>query len=262
MYIINPLYAGDVSIDSDYENGNVTHLVYELDEIWNGDLLIAGTDVLAVGGELLCLLKSGDFKGFALKNMDMRYEGEKILPDFMQLVPQEMLKINRGEYDSKACSDVYLTKNVGEIAVSDTLFEKIKLYMDKRTFDAHEIFPMSEKGVSEKFKYEYVIVTPQSTPFNLVPSEIRKSSRRKNGAYIVKGISENVYISAPYLDCLRQFDIDKHGYMDIYEPYFLMIKGNDNDSVLSIIKQLIPQSFFIGNFDTGFVKCKDFLNKF
>lgn len=62
MYIINPLYAGDVSIDSDYENGNVTHLVYELDEIWNGDLLIAGTDVLAVGGELLCLLKSGDRK--------------------------------------------------------------------------------------------------------------------------------------------------------------------------------------------------------
>ena len=79
MYIINPLYAGDVSIDSDYENGNVTHLVYELDEIWNGDLLIAGTDVLAVGGELLCLLKSGDFKGFALKNMDIVISTDNVI---------------------------------------------------------------------------------------------------------------------------------------------------------------------------------------
>lgn len=261
MYIIDPLYAGDVSIDSDYQNGEITHLVYELDEMWNGDLLIAGTDIFVVGGELLCLLQSGAFKGFTLKNMDMRYEGEKSLANFMQLVPQEILKLKRGEYDPKACNDVYLTNSVGEIAVSDTLFEKIKLYMDKRTFEAHEIFPISEKDVSEKFKYEYVIVTPRSTPFDLVPSEIRKASRRKNGAYIVKENSENVYISAPYLDCLRQFDIDKHGYMDIYDPYFLMVKGNDNESVLSVIKQLTPQSFFIGNFDIGFVKCKDFWEK-
>ena len=58
MHIIEPLYAGDVSIDSDYENGKVTHLVYELDESWNGDLLVAGTDAFAVGGELLDLFKS------------------------------------------------------------------------------------------------------------------------------------------------------------------------------------------------------------
>lgn len=254
MYIVDPLYAGDVSVDSDYQNGEITHLVYELDETWNGDLLIAGTDVFAVGGELLCLLQSGAFKGFTLKNMDMRYEGEKSLPDFMQLVPQKMLKIKRGEYDPKACNDVYLTNSVGEIAVSDPLFEKIKLYMDKCTFETHEIFPMSENGVGEKFKYEYVIVTPRSTPFDLVPSEIRKASRRKNGVYIVKENSEDVYISAPYLDCLKKFDIDKHKYMNILEPYFLMVKGNDKKSVLSIIKKLGPQRFFVGDFNSKFVQ--------
>ena len=258
MYIIEPLYAGDVSIDSEYENGKITHLAYELDEGWNGDLLIAGTEVFAVGGELLCLLKSGVFKGFTLKNMEMRYEGDKSLPDFMQLVPLELLKIKRGEYDPKACNDIYFTDSVGQLAVSDAIFEKIKLHMDKRTFEAHEIFPMAEKDTVKKFTYEYVIVTPRSTPFDLVPPEIRKVSRRKNGAYIVKGFSEDVYISAPYLDCLRQFDIDKHRYMDIFEPYFLTVNGNDKESVLSVIKQLTPKSFFVGNFDSGFAKCDVF----
>lgn len=258
MYIIAPLYAGDVSVDSNYENGEVTHLVYELDEMWNGDLLIAGTDIFAVGGELLNLFKSGVFKGFILKDMEISYEGDKPLPDFMQLVPCETLKITREEYDPKACNDVYLTKSVGEIAVSDMLFEKIKAYMDKRTLEAHEIFAAAEKGVRKKFIYEYVIVTPRSTPFDLIPAEIRKASRRKNGAYVIKGISEDVYVSAPYLDCLRQFDIDKHKYMDIFEPYFLMVNGNDRESVLNVIKQLTPQSFFVGNFDVGFVKNDDF----
>lgn len=254
MYIIDPLYAGDVSIDSDYENGEITHLVYELDEMWNGDLLIAGTDIFIVGGELLNLLKSNAFLGFALKDMEIRYEGNKPLPDFMQLVPYETLKITRGEYDPKFCNDIYLTKSVGEIAVSNTLFENISLYMDKRTFEFYEIFAAAEKNLSEEFRYEYVVVTPQSSPFDLVPPEIRKVSRRKNGAYIIKGISDDVYISAPYLDCLKQFDIDKHKYMNIFEPYFLKVKGNDNESVLSVIKELGPQSFFVGNFDTGFVK--------
>lgn len=258
MYIIEPLYAGDVSTDSEYGDGTITHLIYELDKGWNGDLLIAGTDVFAVGGELLCLLKSGVFKGFTLKNMEMRYEGDNPLPDFMQLVPLELLKIKRGEYDSKACDDIYFTDSVGQLSVSDALFEKIKLYMDKRTFEAHEIFPMAEKCIGEKFTYEYIIVTPRSTPFDLVPPEIRKVSRRKNGSYIVKGFSEDVYISAPYLECLRQFDIDKHRYMDIFEPYFLMVRGNNKEAVLNAIKQLTPQSFFVGNFDSGFVKCDAF----
>ena len=260
MHIIEPLYAGDVSIDSDYENGEVTHLVYELDETWNGDLLIAGTDVFAVGGELLGFLRSGVFKGFALKDMEIRYEGEgkKSLPEFMQLVPDETLKITRGEYDPKFSSDIYLTGSVGELAVSDLLFEKIASYMDKRTFKSREIFAKAAKNMSEEFKYEYVIVTPRSTPFDLVPQEMRKASRRKNGAYVIKGISDKVYISAPYLECLKQFDIDKYKYMDIPEPYFLMVSGNDKKSVLDLIKKLGPQSFFVGNFDTGFVKSDTF----
>lgn len=261
MHIIEPLYAGDVSIDSDYENGEVTHLVYELDESWNGDLLVAGTDTFAVGGELLDLFKSGIFKGSALKDMEIRYEGNKPIPDFMQLVPDETLKITRGEYDPKSNNDIYLTGSVGELAVSDTLFEKIASYMDKRTFKSREIFAKSEKNVSEKFKYEYVIVTPRSTPFDLVPQEMRKASRRKNGAYVVKGISDKVYISAPYLECLKQFDIDKYKYMDIFEPYFLMVSGNEKESVLSVIKELGPQSFFVGNFDTGFVRSDAFPDK-
>lgn len=266
MYLIDPLYAGDISPDSTYENGKLIHLVYELDETWNGDLLIAGTDIFAVGGELLDLLKSDVFKGFTLKSMEIRYEGDRTLPEFMQLIPKETLKIVRGEFDENASNDIYLTDNVGQLAVSGGLLKKIEPYMDKRTFKADEIFPMSKKTKEEKFAYEYVIVTP-SSPFNLVPGEMRKSARRKNGTYIVKGVSGNVFISAPYLECLRQFDIDKHGYMDILEPYFLAVRGNDKKSVLGVIKNLVPQSFFIGEYPTafsdsaGFVKCDVFYKR-
>ncbi|MDE6592967.1 MAG: hypothetical protein K2K57_07890 [Oscillospiraceae bacterium] len=257
MYIINPLYAGDISPDSKYENGKITHLVYGLDETWNGDLLIAGTDVFAVGGELLRLLRAGSFKGFELKKMEIRYDGERSLPEFMQLVPLEKLKITRGEYDPTAHNDIYFTDSVGQLAVSDLLFEKTEPHMDKRTFGAEEIFPMDEKTSAEKFEYEYVIVTP-SNPFNLLPAEMRRAARRKNGEYIIKG----VHFSAPYLECLRCFDIDKHGYMDIYEPYFLAVKGNNREAVLEALKGLIPQSFFIGNFENGFVKCGEFYRNF
>lgn len=263
MFVIEPLYAGDISIDSTYENGKVTHLVYELDDLWNGDLLIAGTDVFAVGGNLLDLLRTNEFTGFTLKEMDIIYNGIKPLPDFMQIIPEDVLKVNRGEYTAKTCKDIYLTQNVGEIAVSDRLFEKIELYMTPNTFTAHEINPKIRKQTTdEKFKYEYVIITACSTPFDLLPYDIKKGASKKGGTYIIKNFGENVYVSAPYLDCLKQFDIDIHGYMNIYDPYFLTVKGNDKESVIEIINTMCTRGFFVGeSFNECFLECHEFVNQ-
>lgn len=263
MYIIEPLYQGDISIDSTFEDGEITHLVYELDEVWNGDELIAGTNVFAVGGELADLFKSDMFKGFTLRNMEVLYEGTMTLPGFIQLVPDEILNVVHGEYNEHIDKDIYLTKNVGELVVSDILFENIKKHMNKSSFKSHEIFyNEGNKKDSEKFNYEYIIITACSTPFDLLPSEIKKNSTFRNGTFIVKEGDKNVYISAPYLECLKKFDIDIHGYMNCYEPYFLTVKGNDKQSVLSIIKCMCSRNFYIAeSFDEHFVPCLEFISQ-
>lgn len=262
MYIIEPLYAGDISAESIFTEHEIVHLVYELDEIWNGDMLIAGTDVFIVGGELLSIMKSDHFKGFTLRETNILYEGSKSLPDFMQLLPEETLKVIRNEYTVKTDNDIYITQNAGEIAVSDRLFESISKYMDKRNFKFHEIYFTDRKTKStEKYNYEYVIITACSTPMELLPSDIKKRSRLKNGTYIIKEEKENVYVSAPYLECLRQFDIDVHGYMNIYEPYFLTVKGNDEKSVKAVIKSMCSRNFYIArSFSEQFINCFDFIS--
>lgn len=263
MFVIEPLYAGDISVDSIYENGEISHLVYELDELWNGDQLVAGTDVFAVGGELLDILRADNFKGYTLRNMDMLYEGRAALPDFMQLIPQETLNLKHGEYAVQADNDVYLASNVGEIAVSDRLYEIIKKYMNADTFKSHEIFLKETKGKpSGKFEYEYIIITANSTPFELLPYEMRKRSKMKNGEYKVSAENGEVYISAPYIECLKNFDIDVHEYMNIWDPYFLVVKGNEKASVIEAVKSMSLQKCYIArSFSERFVPCSEFIAK-
>lgn len=263
MYVIEPLYNGDISIESTFEGSTITHLVYELDETWNGDMLMAGTDVFVVGGELLDILRSNHFKGFALRDMEVIYEGECQLPEFMQLIPEKTLKVIHSEYKTAADNDIYLTQNIGEIAVSDSLFGVIQRYMNNETFEFHQIFFKDNTDTSvETYNYEYVVITACSTPFDLLPLDIKKHSILKNGTYTIKHQAERVYVSAPYLECLRQFDIDVHGYMNIHDPYFLVVKSNNKSAALAIIKSMCSRNFYIAHsFSEKFIECLDFINK-
>lgn len=257
MYVIEPLYEGDISPDSEYENGKPDRLVYELDETWSGSLLLAGTDVFIVGGRLLTALQSGEYSGFSLKAAQVLYEGDTPLPEFMQLIPRETLKVNRSEYSPPADRDIYITGSVGEVAVSDRLFEVIKGCMNERVFIFHEIYPKAEKPQTGSGKYKYIIVTACSHPFDLIPGEMKKKARKNGGSYRVK-LPEEVEIAAPYLECLRLFDVDVHGYMDIPEPYFLTVTGNDRQSVINVIEAMHDRKFFVGDFEKGFKEWDEF----
>lgn len=261
MYIIQPLYQGDISIDSEYENGKITRLVYELDETWNGDNVLAGTDCFIVCGEVLSAIKSGGFKGFELKDMEVIYEGDNV-PHMMQIIPDKVLSVKRDEYSEQADYDVYSTENVGELAVSGRLFDIIKEHMKENTFEFHEIYYTRKCGEQdEKFMYEYFIVTACSKPFELIPFQMKKKAVFKNGTYIVKEKTGEVHISAPYLECMSNFDIDIHGYMNIWEPYFLAVRGNDKNAVRDVIRKMCTRNFYVAeSFSERFLECLDFVN--
>ena len=65
-YLISPLYQGDISVESTFENGKVTKLVYELDEMWNGDRLICGTDEFICEKSLADKLMENNITGFSV----------------------------------------------------------------------------------------------------------------------------------------------------------------------------------------------------
>ncbi len=258
MYIIKPLYAGDISPDSEFDGGKITKLVYLLDDSWNGDLLLAGTNVFAAGGELLEQLKVGGYKGLFFKPMSMEYNGTRQLPQFMQLEIDRKIRVRNNKYKSSDECDIALTPNVGELAVSDALFGIIEKHMNESTFSFCEIMPESNADSRQSYEHEYIIVTSASDPFSLVPRDMKKSAKRRNGGYYVKAPME-VEIMAPYLQCLREFDIDIHGYMNIFDPYFLTIKSNDKSSAMTVITELCSRNFYVGkSFAENFVSCMDF----
>lgn len=260
MYVIEPLYEGDISTDSEYENGEPLSLVYELDECWSGNLLLCGTDVFIAGGSLLEALRSGEYSGFSLKAAKVVYGGDSSLPDFMQLVLEESLKINRCEYSPSADKDIYKTGSAGELAVSDRLFEIIKGCMNEKTFTYHEIYTKVEStqaADSADRTYRYVIVTACGHPFDLIPGDIKRKAKKRDGCYLVK-LPEETEIAAPYLECLRRFDIDAYRYMGIWDPYFLTVSSNDRQSAVNVIDAIHDRKFFVGDFENGFREWDEF----
>ena len=45
---------------------------------------------------------------------------------------------------------------------------------------------------------------------------------------------------------VKEFDIDIHGYMNIFDPYFLTIKSNDKSSAMTVITELCSRNFYVG----------------
>ncbi len=117
-YLVSPLYEGDISIESTFENGRVTELVYELDEMWNGDKLICGTDEFICEKSLADELAENNITGFSVSDMTVIYDGSAAIPEFKRMSITGCIDIKSGTYKN-ATADICITKNVGELAISE-----------------------------------------------------------------------------------------------------------------------------------------------
>jgi len=129
-YLISPLYQGDISVESTFENGKVTKLVYELDEMWNGDKLICGTDEFICEKSLADKLMENNITGFSVLDMTVIYDGNLDIPELKRMSITGCIDIKSGTYKN-ATADICITKNVGELAISERALQIIGMLPTK-----------------------------------------------------------------------------------------------------------------------------------
>lgn len=129
-YLISPLYQGDISVESTFENGKVTKLVYELDEMWNGDKLICGTDEFICEKALADELAENNITGFSVSDMTVTYDGNTDIPEFKRMLITGSIDIKSDTYKN-ATADICITKNVGELAISERALQIIGMLPTK-----------------------------------------------------------------------------------------------------------------------------------
>ena len=147
-YLINPLYQGDISLDSTFENGLVKHLVFELDDIWNGDALICGTDEFICEKSLADTLFENQITGFSVSDMDVIYNGTLPAPQMKRMEITGTIEIKRKTY-SNATADICCTKKAGELAVSERAYKFINMpssqKISKKTILSEYVFYVETK---------------------------------------------------------------------------------------------------------------------
>lgn len=195
-YIIKPLYQGDISLESVFENGKVSDLVFELDEGWNGDPLICGTDEFLCEKSLSDKLLASGITGFEISDMTTICSGDKVCPELKRMKITGEIGIKRNMY-TNATADICITKNVGELAVSKRALELIQMPVSKE-------LPQYVK----KSEYTYFINTlcsfekiTEDLPEGVSVSEAAEAENKSNThTYIVSG--ENEMKILLFLSCL------------------------------------------------------------
>ncbi|MGN1102222.1 MAG: hypothetical protein ACI4RG_08525 [Huintestinicola sp.] len=195
-YIIMPLYQGDISLESVFENVKVSDLVFELDDGWNGDPLICGTDEFLCEKSLSDKLLANGITGFEISDMTTIYSGDQVCPELKRMKITGEIGIKRNMY-TNATADICNTKNVGELAVSQRALEIIQMPVSKEL-----------PKYIEKSRYNYFVNTlssfekiSENLPEGVSVSEVTETENKSNAhTYIVSG--ENEMKILLFLSCL------------------------------------------------------------
>ena len=195
-YIIKPLYQGDISLESVFENGKVSDLVFELDDGWNGDPLICGTDEFLCEKTLSDKLLASGITGFEISDMTTIYSGDQVCPQLKRMKVTGDIALKRNMY-TNATADICITKNVGELAVSQRALEIIQMPVSKEL-----------PKYIEKSGYTYFVNTlssfekiTENLSEGVLVSEVTETENKSNThTYIVSG--ENEMKILLFLSCL------------------------------------------------------------
>lgn len=252
-YLINPLYAGDISLKSKYVNNHISYLVYDLDEDWEGDLLIAGINVFVIGLPLAEELFSANATGFTIEDMEINYWGDKKLPIFKRLI----VKANGDEKN-----DISATGKIGQLAISEKAFAIISKYVNTNNLNIERIYPNSKASQTNitSSLHNFIIIVEKEKPLTILDVELQKKIIITNDSRMKLIVNNSeIYISTPYIECLSKYDCDKHSNVDIVDPHFLIINGNDLEAILSLISTF-NDKFYIGTSLEQFFEFDEFKN--
>ena len=155
-YLISPLYQGDISVESTFENGKVTKLVYELDEMWNGDKLICGTDEFICEKSLADELVENNITGFSVSDMTVICDRSTDIPEFKRMSILGCIDVKSGTYRN-ATADICITKNVGELAISERALQIIGMlptktlvpYKKEKQYTLYLKIPLTYEEITE-----------------------------------------------------------------------------------------------------------------
>lgn len=155
-YLVSPLYEGDISVESTFENGKAVKLIYELDEMWNGDRLICGTDEFICEKSLVDELAENNITGFSVSDMTVIYDGSTAIPEFKRMSITGCIDIKSGTYKN-ATADICITKNVGELAISERALQIIGIlpaktlvpYVKKEQYSFYLKSPLTYERITE-----------------------------------------------------------------------------------------------------------------